>query len=152
MLYIFQRRCKIRNINKMYHDSVSGLERARYALKPKKFNVKSHLNLANLRYLMFTDPLLVLWYATVVAKNLLVTRRKPVSIIQQLIFSRTWHHWGFIAPLPLNLAPLLIPKLQVPLNLSGRTFSYFRPPYQYLCRTSLLPPNTSVWSNNTRLN
>ena len=89
MFYIFQRRCKIRNINKMYHDSVSGLERARYALKPKKFNVKSHLNLANLRYLMFTDPLLVLWYATVVAKNLLVTRRKPVSIIQQLIFSRT---------------------------------------------------------------
>ena len=26
-------------------------------------------------------------------------------------------------------------KLQVPLNLSGRTFSYFGPPYQYLCRT-----------------
>ena len=33
---------------------------------------------------------------------------------------------GFIAP-PLNLGPSLIPKL--------RTFSYFGPPYQYLCRT-----------------
>ena len=36
---------------------------------------------------------------------------------------------------PLNLGPPLITKLQVPLNLSGRTFSYFRPLYQYLYRT-----------------
>ena len=36
---------------------------------------------------------------------------------------------------PLNLGPPLITKLQVPLTLSGRTFSYFRPLYQYLYRT-----------------
>ena len=29
----------------------------------------------------------------------------------------------------------LIPKHHVPFNLSGRTFSYFGPPYQYTCRT-----------------
>ena len=36
---------------------------------------------------------------------------------------------------PLSSGPPLIPKLQVPLNLSGRTYSYFGPPYPYLCRT-----------------
>ena len=46
---------------------------------------------------------------------------------------------GFIGP-PKILGPPLIPKLQVPLNLSGRTFSYFGPPYQYLCKT----PNTCI--------
>ena len=47
---------------------------------------------------------------------------------------------GFIGPPkilgpPLNLGPPLITKVQVPLNLSGRTFSYFGPPHQYLCKT-----------------
>ena len=41
---------------------------------------------------------------------------------------------GFIGP-PKILGPPLIPKLQVPLNLSGRTFSYFGPPYQYFWKT-----------------
>ena len=48
--------------------------------------------------------------------------------------NETWHHWGSY-PLPKILGSPLIEKLQDPLNLSGRTFSYFGPPYQYLCRT-----------------
>ena len=46
-----------------------------------------------------------------------------------------WHGIiGVHSPSPLNLGLPLIPKLQVPLNLSGRTFSYFGSPYQYLYR------------------
>ena len=41
------------------------------------------------------------------------------------------------SPLKILSSPL-IPKLHIPLNLSGRTFSYLGPPYQYMCRTPTL--------------
>ena len=63
---------------------------------------------------------------------------------------------GFIGP-PKPSEPPWYQSSRSPLNLSGRTFSYFGPPYQYLCKTlntcialkqfNLLPPNTMFWSN-----
>ena len=71
-------------------------------------------------------------------------------------FSSFMASLGFIRP-PLNLAPPLIRKLQIPLDLYGRTFSYFGPHINICVGSSntcvalkqfnLLPPNTLFWSN-----
>ena len=58
-----------------------------------------------------------------------------VTVIKNTVAYGTfsWHHWGsytsskILGP-PLKLGSPLIPKLQVPLTLSGRTFSYFGAP------------------------
>ena len=67
----------------------------------------------------------------------------PLSTWKNEILKKSFDVWilryhgiiGVHSPPPLNLGPPLITKLQVPLNLSRRTFSYFRPLYQYFYRT-----------------
>ena len=73
-----------------------------------------------------------------------------------------WHHWGSytltkILGSHLNLGPPWYQSSRSPLNLSVRTFSYFGPTCQYMCRTpytcvalkqfNLLPPNILFSSN-----
>ena len=42
---------------------------------------------------------------------------------------------GIIGPSKILGRPLISKPQAPPLNLSGRTISYFGPPYQYMCKT-----------------
>ena len=85
------------------------------------------------------SPVICLYLINCCSRMLLWKWAVTMYLYPSLSNSVTWHHWGsygrlkFYSP-PLNLGPSLIPKLHISLNLSGRTFGYFRPPYQYMCR------------------